>query len=1342
MSRVNSAFLALLLTVFLGLATHSAQAQSYVFGTASFPAPSVTSTSPPFGNPPIIPADFNGDGITDFAILGPTSGTQGVSILMGTAGGSFAPAVNYPVEADGMAVGDFNGDGKLDIITVSRTYFPVATILLGNGDGTFQSPATLDLGISNAQYSFAAAADFNGDGKLDLVLLTPNFATSATMAILLGNGDGTFAAPVTYTVPVAPYLSVGDFNGDGRPDIAIAGPNYTSGQPNLIVVLINSGNGTFQSPVQYSLTGVIESLAIADLNRDGKLDLIVPTGGQSASVNALLGIGDGTFASPVTETSNLLNIYGSSVTVADFNGDGEPDVAVNSNSYSLGTYGIAILFGNGDGTLQSPPSLYSAGQGGVPIALDVNGDGKPDLVVWGTSLLTAIINQGNGIFPAHSSYLLPQYPYSAVVGDFNGDGKPDVVVTIFNNPGFASVFLGNGDGTFQPHQDIQVEPDPNLMAAGDFNNDGHLDLIVAGSFTPTTEGFYNLPGNGDGTFQTPILEPTSSFVRSLVVADFNHDGNLDVAAVIDGTNAVSIFLGTGTGTFSVPVQYPTGPMLGSPPIHNVLVGDFNQDGILDLVVSTDAGVSILLGKGDGTFQPYSATLPGAALLAVADSNGDGKLDLALGENGYNRIAVALGNGDGTFQSAVIYPPLSNIDVQSTVVGDFDRDGKLDIAVSNQGSAGTIILFGNGDGTFRGHIFYATGSPTSLNCLAAGDFNGDGALDLALADTTNTSLYVLLNSAVAAIYPHFLNFGSQPIGTSSAEKTVSVSNPSPVPILFSGISTLGEFSESGACATKLAPGSNCQVNVTFAPVTAGLQSGSLLLNDSAPGSPQTIALSGTGIGPAAAVSFNPSILTFNGQAVGTTSSVISTTLTNTGNATLTITSISASGDFAQTNTCGTKVNAGANCAINVTFAPTTGGSLTGSVTITDNAADSPQIVALSGTGLVSMASLSTTSLTFTGLAVGSTSSPQALTLTNTGGAAMTLAGIAASGDFAQTNNCGSSLAVNAACTINVTFTPTLGGTRTGQITITDNAGDSPQTVALTGTGLTPIANIAPSRLTFSGQYIGSTSDAQAVTLKNTGAAALSVAGIAAGGDFAQTNNCGSSLAVNATCTINVTFTPMAEGSRTGAITLTDNSADSPQSVALTGTGAAFNLIIPSGSSANATVSPGGTANYSLTFSGPTGFTQAVNFTCKGAPSEATCTVNPTSATPGASGTVTIAVAVATTAASAIGPRSPQTPLGPKMPGRFLLLLLFVSLGLACISFGWRRGGNFRWGSVAAAIAILMLTITSCGGGGGGGGPVGPPSNTGTPSGTYTITVTGTAAGSATMGYSVKLTLIVS
>jgi hypothetical protein len=257
-----------------------------------------------------------------------------------------------------------------------------------------------------------------------------------------------------------------------------------------------------------------------------------------------------------------------------------------------------------------------------------------------------------------------------------------------------------------------------------------------------------------------------------------------------------------------------------------------------------------------------------------------------------------------------------------------------------------------------------------------------------------------------------------------------------------------------------------------------------------------------------------------------------------------------------------VAAGANCAISVTFTPVASGSFTASVTFTDNASGSPQAVALSGTGASPVVSLSPTSLSFGNQPVGVASASQTITLSNTGNAALSVGSIGLTGtnpsDFAQSNNCGTSVAAGANCAISVTFTPVANGSFTASVTLTDNASGSPQAVALSGTGTSPVVSLSTTSLSFGNEPIDVASSSQTVTLSNTGNAALSITGLAIGGangnDFAEVaDTCGSSVAVGANCAIGVIFTPSLAGAETASITVTDNAPGSPQAVALSGTG---------------------------------------------------------------------------------------------------------------------------------------------------------------------------------------------
>src|SRR2546429_48120 len=297
-----------------------------------------------------------------------------------------------------------------------------------------------------------------------------------------------------------------------------------------------------------------------------------------------------------------------------------------------------------------------------------------------------------------------------------------------------------------------------------------------------------------------------------------------------------------------------------------------------------------------------------------------------------------------------------------------------------------------------------------------------------------------------------------------------------------------------------------------------------------------------------VSLSPASLAFGSQVVGTTSAAQSVTLSNTGSSSLNISSIATTGDYTETNNCNASLGKGASCNINVSFTPTATGTRSGTLSVTDNASGSPQTVALSGSGIAPAAALSPASLNFASQLVGTTSSAQTLPLSSTGSAPLNISHIATSGDYTQNTNCGGSLGAGASCNINVSFKPIATGTRTGTLSVTDNASGSPQKAALTGTGVIAAVNLAPTSLNFGKIPVGTTSTPMTVTLSNTGTGTLLISSMALTGpnpaDYAQTNNCSSSVDPGANCTITITFTPGTTGNRNATLAITDNAPKSP------------------------------------------------------------------------------------------------------------------------------------------------------------------------------------------------------
>jgi hypothetical protein len=743
-------------------------------------------------------ADVNGDGKPDLVVTDQCSDTSCmnhgfVGVLLGKGDGTFRPVVTYDsggYNAFSVAVKDVNGDGKPDLVvanvcaTSNCSTGAAVSVLLGNGDGSFQAAKSYASGGQDA-YS-VAVEDVNGDHKPDLLVANycadTNCSTDGSVGVLLGNGDGTFQAAVTYgsggyhTVSVA----VGDLNGDGKPDLVLASSCTSSSNcaNGSVGVLLGNGNGTFQAAVSYSSGGYeAQSVAVADVNGDRKLDLLVanticaPNDCATGSVGVLLGNGDGTFQPAVTYDSG--GFSAESVAVADVNGDGEPDLLVANTCVSDGACvdgSVGVLLGNGDGTFQAAVSYGANGTGAASVAVrDVNGDGKPDLFVANAcgnngddgciGTLGVLLGNGNGTFRAAVNYGSGAYePDLVAVKDVDGDGKPDLVVAsrcdnVGNCNGVVGVLLGNGDGTFKPVVTYGSGGyEAQSVAVADVNGDGKPDLVVANACADsncTSGGVVDvLLGNGDGTFQAAMSYGSGGQdAESVGVADLDGDGKPDLV-VANGDGSVAVLSGNGDGTFQAATTYGSGGTGAT----SVAVADVNGDGKLDLVVAnscassdcTNGSVGVLLGNGDGTFQaavPYSSGGLYTDAVVLGDVNRDGKLDLvvaseyAISSVTTGSVGVLLGNGDGTFQAAVITStPTPLGDIRSLALADFDGDGKLDLAVG----AGNVLLLGKGDGTFQTSIVLGAGGPG----IAAGDFNLDGKPDLAVGGVT-----VLLNISV-------------------------------------------------------------------------------------------------------------------------------------------------------------------------------------------------------------------------------------------------------------------------------------------------------------------------------------------------------------------------------------------------------------------------------------------------------------------------------------------------------------------------------------------------------------------------------------------------------------------
>ena len=510
-----------------------------------------------------------------------------------------------------VSTGDFNNDGNLDVITSDDAGYQ---FLAGIGDGSFRTP----IASANGYFDHTVAGDFNGDGNLDLASIN-SYDEVGTVSVSLGNGDGTFRPPIVYPLPnVATSIAVGDFNGDGIPDLAFSIMNPDVLFDGSLSVLIGQADGTFAGAITTTANGSIYGIAAADLNGDGKLDLAaIYLNHTNAYMQVFLGDGLGSFAfgSNAILDANPVPAF---LAISDLNGDGAPDVAV------AGSTAAYVFLSSGSGTFLRAETYPVLDGESIAIA-DVNGDHKPDLLVgdYLSNGVSVLLGKGDGTF---SSQLFAAAGYGVTgvaSGDFNGDRFLDFV-TVNQVSDSVSVFLGNPRSYFNATT-VPVT-DPDAIITKDFNDDGKLDFAVS----TVSLGVTNTPlivylGDGKGGFtQSAAVEIPSA--GSLVAGDFNGDGRNDIVAV--SSDSISVLLGDGAGQFGSPNQ-----MFVTRGLSAGITRDFDRDGILDLALSVTYKdqVAILLGNGDGTFQtPTLISVCGQPHgIASADLNGDKRTDLVV-----------------------------------------------------------------------------------------------------------------------------------------------------------------------------------------------------------------------------------------------------------------------------------------------------------------------------------------------------------------------------------------------------------------------------------------------------------------------------------------------------------------------------------------------------------------------------------------------------------------------------------------------------------------------------------------------------------------------------------------
>ena len=663
-------------------------------------------------------ADFNHDGIPDVVVggFGPLFfNSRYAAVLLGTAGGGFGKPLVIPYNTFGVATGDFNGDGNADFVLSGLKFF------YGDGAGNFRADELAVPGDPGRVY----AADFNNDGRSDVLYF--NSPSLPFSTVFLSNSSGGFTqipGPASFRPD---ELSFGDFNGDSKIDFVSM---FTSG----LQVNLGDGAGHFQpQPVMQISVFVGRGVPQAfDFNHDGKLDVVVSR--DSDFRLFLPGDGAGGFGPPVMQQTT----FEARVT-ADFNGDGNLDIAGSEQTNAA----FRIALGDGTGQFTDLAAHAIGGESTGLLTADFNKDGKADLISVnpGSNDVSVVFGDGAGNFEAADAFRFGNSTLSAVAaGDFNGDGKADYAVARSSNT-ILTFFLGNGAGSFPNTfgRDTGVQ-NFTYLAAGEFNHDGKTDLVgisLNENVVVVVLGGASFSASRVAAFPQPIAVTTG---------DFNNDNNLDV--VVLNSSSYGIMLGNGAGDFGPLQTFSLGTKASS-----VSVGDFTGDGKLDLAIANEQpnSVSILVGNGSGAFTAGSTLTFNSPsgiprLSAVADFNGDNKLDIAVADRNTQAILVFLGNGNGTFAAPAsyeeIFPPIQ------LLAADLNQDGRPDLLALNDRFNTNVSAFMNdGNGGFLKPLNYGVGDFPKEAALA--DFNSDGRPDIVVAHLTSSNIVLALSAPCRA-----------------------------------------------------------------------------------------------------------------------------------------------------------------------------------------------------------------------------------------------------------------------------------------------------------------------------------------------------------------------------------------------------------------------------------------------------------------------------------------------------------------------------------------------------------------------------------------------------------------
>ena len=662
----------------------------------------------------IVVADFNKDGLKDVAITNTGDYWEGnnIAVYFNKGGGTFGLPAYYTVGAGpvGIVAADFDNDGDADLAVSNYRAAPATISLLTNkGDGTFNTAVNFLSG--NTPYKISAGK-INNDNLIDIVVANEG----QKMNILFNGGNNDFSnrvektvQPIIWSTDINANVEIADLDNDNDNDILYSSGSTWNGNNGEIALFRNQGNGAFGSPQMIELapftSGAID-MDVADLNGDGWKDIAGAnfSGRTGDGFQLVLNDGTGNFLPAVVKPCGQ-STY--ALTTADVDKDNRIDVV------TVDWYSLQVTVHKNLGKAIFPvPVLYNTNNGvpGSLDAADIDGDGDLDVVSSASSIaavgvkVTVQKNNGNGTFTPGVAYSIRGGGVQAKFRDLNGDGKPDLLfATAISSPPYDfHTAINNGDGTFGSRQTWSMNACGwSDIDAFDLDNDGDKDVVITEwlgcqDVINSAQRIFISKNNGNGSFSAPLIKIVNPFPSCLAGADFNKDGKIDL--VTGQSLSIDIHLGTGTGDIQPPLSYATSQ---SP--YDIIVNDFNGDGNLDVAACTEynhEGMSVLLGNGNGTFKSaqnydgaYSPDLRNESGITSGDVDGDGDIDIIVGNTASNDVSIYLNKGNSTFTFRMRYGVYYS--TASPVYADFTGDGKNDIlatvALPPSGTQGAIAL---------------------------------------------------------------------------------------------------------------------------------------------------------------------------------------------------------------------------------------------------------------------------------------------------------------------------------------------------------------------------------------------------------------------------------------------------------------------------------------------------------------------------------------------------------------------------------------------------------------------------------------------------------------------------